>query len=121
MKKDIMKKGIFPLIVALLLAAILYPICTGSEGCDYRLLCLLMGIPYGIHKLIFVVLPARMDGAEMIGVILFYGVLCGFIGFFIMLRKIVMAVIYLALGIVIGISWLAGRNSYIMRTVRSEE
>lgn len=43
-------KVVYPVLAAILLFFLLRPFCMEQGKCDYRLLVLLMGIPFGIGK-----------------------------------------------------------------------
>lgn len=107
--KDFMKKVILPVVVALILLSILVPVCTENGVCDWRKLLLFAGIPFGIHKMFFLLVPRGFDIGGMVGVVAFNLLIGGVIGSVILLWRLLMAGIYLVVGVVSGIRWVAHR------------
>lgn len=107
--KDFMKKVILPVVVALILLSILVPVCTENGVCDWRKLLLFAGIPFGIHKMFFLLVPRGFDIGGTVGIIVFSLLIGGVIGSVILLWRLLMAGIYLVVGVVSGIRWVAHR------------
>lgn len=57
---DFIKKVIIPIVATILLFALFYPLCVNNGGCDYLKLWILMGIPFGIHRM-FVWVSVQSD------------------------------------------------------------
>ena len=78
--KKMIKKVIAPVLVITVLFAVLRPFCIQDGKCNYFLLLLLMGIPFGIGKMCVWMVP-RLIGSivllAMIGQAIIY--LCVFL------------------------------------------
>ena len=57
---DFIKKVTIPIVATILLFALFYPLCVNNGGCDYLKLWILMGIPFGIHRM-FVWVSVQSD------------------------------------------------------------
>lgn len=65
---DLIKKVIISIVATILLFALLYPLCENNGGCDYLKLWILMGIPFGIHRMLVWVIPKGFDIGGTVGV-----------------------------------------------------
>lgn len=99
-------KVVYPVLAAILLFFLLRPFCMGHGKCDYRLLIPLMGIPFGIGKMLVWIVPGRTDLGGILGFLVFQILLGGIIGSLIMLLKLAEAAVYLIWGIYAGILWV---------------
>lgn len=104
--KDFIKKVIFPVAAAWILFSILAPFCTDNGVCDWRKLLLFAGIPFGIHKMFFLLVPSGFDIGGTVGVIMFCLLIGGVIGSVALIWRLFMAGVYLLIGMGIGIRWL---------------
>ena len=59
--KKMIKKVIAPVLVIAVLFAVLRPFCIQDGKCNYFLLLLLMGIPFGIGKMCVWMVPRGFD------------------------------------------------------------
>ena len=59
--KKMIKKVIAPVLVVAVLFAVLRPFCIQDGKCNYLLLLLLMGIPFGIGKMCVWMVPRGFD------------------------------------------------------------
>ena len=59
--KKMIKKVIAPVLVITVLFAVLRPFCIQDGECNYFLLLLLMGIPFGIGKMCVWMVPRGFD------------------------------------------------------------
>ena len=59
--KKMIKKVIAPVLVITVLFAVLRPFCIQDGKCNYFLLLLLMGIPFGIGKMCVWMVPRGFD------------------------------------------------------------
>ena len=64
-------KVVYPVLAAILLFFLLRPFCMEQGKCDYRLLVLLMGIPFGIGKMLVWIVPGRTDLGGTLGFMVF--------------------------------------------------
>lgn len=68
----------------LLLAALFKPLYMASGSCNYFLLCVLIGIPFGAFRMIVFLAPSRLGIGESVGVLVLDLLIGGIIGFFAM-------------------------------------
>jgi len=60
-EKCFLKKAVFPIVPAMALMVLFYPLCVESGACDYWKLWIFAGIPFGIHRLYFRLIPKGSD------------------------------------------------------------
>lgn len=101
-----MRKVVCPVLAAILLFFLLHPFCMERGKCDYRMLVLLMGIPFGIGKMLVWIVPGQADLGGTLGFLVFQILLGGVIGSMVLLWNLMTAVIYLVWGICAGIMWI---------------
>ena len=94
-------KVVYPVLAAILLFFLLRPFCMEQGKCDYRLLVLLMGIPFGIGKMLVWIVPGGT-----LGFLVFQILIGGVVGSMVMLWKLAEAAVYLIWGIYAGIVWV---------------
>lgn len=80
-KREILTKVIMPVGMILLLAVIFRPFCMIQEKLDWRLLVLLMGIPFGVHKMCLWLVPSGMGISGTVGMVAFNLLIGGVIHF----------------------------------------
>lgn len=107
--KDFMKKVILPVAIVWILFSILAPVCTEQGVCDWRMVMLFAGIPFGIHKMFFLLIPRGFDISGTVGVVAFNILIGGVIGSVILIWRLFMAGIYVVIGIGSGIRWMLHR------------
>lgn len=99
-------KVVYPVLAAILLFFLLRPFCMEQGKYDYWLLVLLMGIPFGIGKMLVWIVPRRTDLGEVLGFLVFQILIGGVVGSIVMLWKLAEAAVYLIWGIYAGIVWV---------------
>lgn len=99
-------KVVYPVLAAILLFFLLRPFCMEQGKCDYWLLFLLMGIPFGIGKMLVWIVPGRTDLGEILGFLVFQILIGGVVGSIVMLWKLAEAAVYLIWGTYAGIVWV---------------
>jgi hypothetical protein len=109
--KDFLKKVILPVAATWILISILAPVCMEQGVCDWRKLLLFAGIPFGIHKMFFLLVPSGFDIGGSIGVVVFNLLIGGVIGSVILIWRLFMTGIYLVIGVGSGILWIGRRIS----------
>lgn len=65
--KEFLKKTVVPVIAALVLFALFYLLCVENGICDYWKLWLLAGIPFGVHRMYFWLIPKGYDIGGTLG------------------------------------------------------
>ncbi len=93
--KKMIKKVIAPVLVIAVLFAVLRPFCIQDGKCNYLLLLLLMGIPFGIGKMCVWMVPRGFDIGGTLAVWTMNLLIGGLIGSIVLLAMIGQAIIYL--------------------------
>ena len=93
--KKMIKKVIAPVLVITVLFAVLRPFCIQDGECNYFLLLLLMGIPFGIGKMCVWMVPRGFDLGGTLAVWTMNLLIGGLIGSIILLAMVGQAIIYL--------------------------
>ncbi len=94
--KDLMKKTVLPVVVALLLFSIFSRIFIENGTPNYFLIWFACGVPFGIGKM-FTLIPIGFGISGTVGVVALNIVLGGLIGGVILIWKLAVAVCYLPL------------------------
>ena len=84
---------LIPVAIALFMAFICQPLYLVDGTCNYTLLWLLIGIPFGIRKMVLWILPGKHDLGTTIGLLVLCVLIGGFIGIFVFLSRIVAGII----------------------------
>ncbi len=92
---DFIKKVIIPIVATILLFALFYPLCVNNGGCDNLKLWILMGIPFGIHRMFVWVIPKGFDIGGTVGVWAFNFLVGGMIGGVILIWHMIWVIYYL--------------------------
>ena len=89
-----------PIVVAAVTAFICQPIYMAGGKCDCWLLALLIGIPFGIHKMTIWFIPFGYGIAGTVAMFAFDILIGGLIGFFVFLYRIISGVLALTAAII---------------------
>ena len=93
--RNMIKKVIVPALVIVVLFAVLRP-CIQDGKCNYLLLLLLMGIPFGIGKMCVWMVPRGFDLGGTLAVWTMNFLIGGLIGSVVLLAMVGQAIIYLS-------------------------
>lgn len=107
-KTEILTKTILPVGAMFLLAILFRPLCMENGILDWRLLMLLMGIPFGVHKMCFWLVPSGMGISGTVGLLAFNLLIGGIVGSMVMAWRFMVAVFTLVKDVVSGTLWLLG-------------
>ncbi len=107
------KRVIVPVVAAIFLAALFYPLCVENSVCDYLKLWVLMGIPFGVHRMFVWVIPKGFDLGGTVGILVINLLIGGVIGGMILAWRLVMAAVYLVRYGCMGIFRLVGKSKKI--------
>ena len=107
--KDFLKKSAVPVAASAFLMALFYPLCVDNGICDYWKLWIMTGIPFGVHRMHFWLVPKGFDLGGTIGMFAFNLLIGGMIGSMVLAWRLVVAAFYLVKGTVSGIVWLTER------------
>ncbi len=91
--KELMKKGIFPILALVMILIITNEIYMVDGKADFIRLWMCVGIPFGVVRVRSFLGPMSLDLAYILGILLLYFVLCGFFGGFIAIFTLVQAVL----------------------------
>ena len=94
--RNMIKKVIVPALVIVVLFAVLRTFCIQDGKCNYFLLLLLMGIPFGIGKMCVWMVPRDFDLGGTLAVWTMNFLIGGLIGSVVLLAMIGQAIIYLS-------------------------
>lgn len=107
--KEFLKKSVVPMVASAFLMALFYPLCVDNGICDYRKLWIMVGIPFGIHRMYFWLIPRGLDLGGTVGMFVFNLLIGGIIGSVVLAWRLIVAVFYLVKGTASGIVWLTGK------------
>ena len=107
------KRVIAPVVAAIFLEALFYPLCVENDVCDYLKLWVLMGIPFGVHRMFAWVIPKGFDLGGTVGILVINLLVGGVIGGMILAWRLVMAAVYLVRYVYTGILRLDGNGKKI--------
>lgn len=96
MAKELFKRLGVPILIALAMAFFCQPIYMAGEECDYLLMMLLIGIPFGIHKIIIWFPLNRCSIASTAGILALGILLSGFIGIFVFAFRMISGIAYIS-------------------------
>lgn len=106
---EFIKRVVIPVASAVFLAALFRPLCMENGECDYLSLWWFMGIPFGIHRMFFWVIPKGYDIGGTVG-ILFLNVLAGgVIGGIVLAWRLLLAAAYLVKAVAAIVKWTVGK------------
>ncbi|WP_342981258.1 MULTISPECIES: DUF6050 family protein [unclassified Ruminococcus] len=88
-------KGMLPIVSLLLILWIFKPIYWVNGSIEWLYLWLLVGIPYGLSRFIFIIIPRNYDIGSTIGIFVMSIILSGFVGGIIAAVVLFKACIYL--------------------------
>lgn len=102
---EFVKYVVIPVVSALFLAALFRPLCMENGECDYLSLWWFMGIPFGIHRMFFWIVPKGYDIGGTVGILFINVLVGGVIGGIVLVWRMVVAAVYLAKAFVAAVSW----------------
>lgn len=97
MDRKLFQTGIVPWLYTGIMLAVFLPVCMDNGKIDCFLLWVILGIPYGIEKIILILLPHDCGIGESIGILVFGFLLSGLIGGMILVYKLTVATFILAI------------------------
>ena len=110
---EFVKKVIIPVVSALLLAVLFRPLCMGNGECNYLSLWWFMGVPFGIHRMFFWIVPKGYDIGGTVGILFMNVLVGGVIGGGVLVWRLFVAAVYLVKAAVEMVRWtvkkLAGK------------
>ena len=108
MEVDGVKRGLFKIIIPAFLIAVwmitCYPVCNKAEGFDLFLYWIMVGCPFGIHRMCVWLVPRNFGISGSIGVFALNCIIGGLIGGVVLIFKVIVMISELVY-IVIGHFW----------------
>ena len=92
MISGILRKTVIPLGAVGLLLVAFYPVCTRNGQCDYFLLWILVGWPFGVGKMFIWLIPKNFELAGSLGVFALNVIIGGLIGGVVAAVKVICAI-----------------------------
>ena len=97
MERKLFQTGILPWLYTGIMLTMLLPVCMKNGKIDYFLVWVILGIPYGMGKLIPILLPRNYGIGESIGILVFGCLLSGLLGGVILVYKLIAATFILVI------------------------
>ena len=97
---EFVNRVIVPVVSALFLAALFRPLCMENGECDYLKLWLFMGVPFGICRIFFWIIPKGYDIGGTVGILFINVLVGGVIGGIVLVWRLMVAAVYLVKTIV---------------------
>ncbi len=79
-RKEFLENVAVPLLGIAVVMLIVYPFCVENGVCDYRKLWIVSGIPFGVQKMYFWMIPKGFDIGGTVGMFAFNLLVGGLIG-----------------------------------------
>ena len=112
--KQFFFKSVMPITTALLLFFIFKSACTQDGQVDYLRLWILCGLPFGVHRMFFWIIPGG-SMASFVSQGLATIVLGGMVGGFVLFQKLSLAIIYIPMTVVRLIDVLLAEHTLSFR------
>ena len=107
--KKLIIKTMMPILLLMAELAVVYPLCADGNGCDYLKLWLLVGIPFGVHRMFLWIVPKGYDLGGTVGILTFNFLIGGLIGGFILIWRLIAAIFCLVEIMFLRSSRITGR------------
>ena len=107
--KEFILKVEIPILEIALVMMIVYPLCVENGVCNYWKWWIAAGIPFGVQKMYFWMIPKGFDIGGTVGMFVLNLLLGGLIGGAVLVWKLILAGMYLVKGIVTGSVWVANK------------
>ena len=105
-RKEFLENVAVPLLGIAVVMLIVYPFCVENGVCDYRKLWIVSGIPFGIQKMYFWMIPKGFDIGGTVGMFAFNLLIGGMIGSVVLTWRLLMVGTYLLKSIGYGGLWI---------------
>ena len=100
-----LKRVVVPVVSVMLLVTVFRPLCMEDGACDYLKLWIIVGIPFGIHRMFFWLIPKGYDLGGTLGILTLNLLVGGVIGGVVVIWRLTMAAWYLVKLILAGTAW----------------
>ena len=105
-RKEFLENVAVPLLGIAVVMFIVYLFCVENGVCDYRKLWIVSGIPFGIQKMYFWMIPKGFDIGGTVGMFAFNLLIGGMIGSVVLTWRLLMVGTYLLKSIGYGGLWI---------------
>lgn len=95
--KELCIKSILPAAVAILMFCIFKSACTKNGITDYIWLWILCGLLFGLHRMCLWIIPGGRSFGGSIALFIFNFIISGVIGGFVLVWRLIVAVLYVPL------------------------
>ncbi len=92
--KTFFKEVLLPLAAAIILAALFRPVYMANGSCNFFLLWLLVGLPFGFHRMSLWLIPRNFGISGTVGVIALNAVIGGLIGGLALVIRLALGVLH---------------------------
>lgn len=106
---EFVKQAVIPVVLVLFLAALFRPLCMEGGKYNYLSLWWFMGIPFGIHRMFFWIVPKGYDIGGTMGILFLNVLVGGMIGGIILAWRLLKAAVYFVKAAVTVVSWTMGK------------
>ena len=106
---EFVKRIIIPVASALFLAVLFHPLCMESGKCNYLSLWWFMGIPFGIHRMFFWIIPKCYDIGGTVAILFINVLVGGMIGGIVLAWRLLVAAVYFLKAAAAVISRIVGK------------
>ena len=89
---------VLPLVIAAAFALLFKAVYTSSEGINYLLMWICIGIPFGVHRMCLWLVPTKFDLAGTIGVVAVNIIVGGIIGGFALVFQVLKGTVQTIMG-----------------------
>lgn len=107
--REFITKTILPVGAVVLLFFLLRPLCMEQGMFDWRKWLLFAGVPFGVGKMFFWMVPRGTGIGETIGILVFNLLIGGMFGSIIMGWRLLLAAVTLLRSIFYGLRFVAGK------------
>ena len=109
-RKEFLENVAVPLLGIAVVMFIVYLFCVENGVCDYRKLWIVSGIPFGIQKMYFWMIPKGFDIGGTVGMFAFNLLIGGMIGSVVLTWRLLMVGTYLLKSIGYGGLWMTTKT-----------
>lgn len=109
MIKEFLKKVVWPIAAASFFAVLFYPLCVENGVCDYLKLWLFTGIPFGVQRMYFWLVPKGYDIGATFAIFVLNLLFGGVIGGVVLVWRLIAALFFMAKALVSGMTWAVGK------------
>lgn len=95
MLKSVFKDIIFPVAIASMMAFFFQPVYMANGECNILLLLIIMGLPFGIRKMMLWFVPYRCSLSSTIGILFINVLIGGIIGIFVLAFQVIASTLLL--------------------------